>query len=327
MDLLTNSRDNLIAGSAAGAGADPVAVFRTPGIANVVPHRKPARAEARGSVPSNGKWSSLSASPPSPWHGRAVVLIVIIAGTLRFAALDQYPLPIHQDELSDTYDGYSVASTGADRSGDRWPIIVRGMGPGDYHPGLYVYLAAITTGLAGFSVWSGRLPAAIAGMLTVLLVYAVARRTLGRRGALLALAFVAFSPVHILYSRQAHTGGCLPPLFIILVVYLLLRLFNGSNEKRTGPATWWWAIAAGLVVGLFTSAYGAARLSALLLAMLGAGLIVVQFGLRQRDWRRMAITLGLFASAVTVGALPQLYAMVAQPEEYFARASNVLLPF
>ncbi len=99
---------------------------------------------------------------------RIVGMVLCVGFLLRFVALDRLPLPAHQDELSDIYDGYCIAMTGADRAGDPWPIIIRGMGPGDYHPGLYAYLAGASTRLFGLSVWAGRLPAVMAGMLTLL---------------------------------------------------------------------------------------------------------------------------------------------------------------
>ncbi len=276
-------------------------------------------------------------------HRGLIVAIVVVGAFLRFAALDQYPLPLHQDELSDIYDGYSLATTGADRAGEAWPIIIRGMGPGDYHPGLYVYLAALSTGIGGFSVWSGRLPAAIAGVLTVILVFAVARRLLGPRGAVLALLLVVFSPIHVLYSRQAHTGGCLPPLFAVLIVYLLLKTLDalGSARRQVAQASslpaWSkplvrrekapvWIAAAGLAIGLSTSAYGALRLSGLLFAVFGATLLVSQVGVLRGKWRQTGGVLVLFAGCVGIGAAPQLYAMLSRPEHFFTRAVNVVPP-
>ena len=52
-------------------------------------------------------------------------------------ALDQYPLGAHQDELSNIYGGYSISETGANRFGDRYPLLVRGFGERDYRPALH----------------------------------------------------------------------------------------------------------------------------------------------------------------------------------------------
>ncbi len=279
---------------------------------------------------------------PSPRSGqgdcgytRAYALVVtaaiLAAVLLRFGALDRYPAPLHQDELSNIYDGYSLATTGADRAGVRWPILLRAMGPGDYRPALYAYLAAVTTGIGGFSTWAGRVPAAVVGVLTVVLVFLFARRLLGNTGGLLALLFATFSPILIQYGRQAHEGACLPPFFAILTVYLLYRAMEpplhapGSEvrENRRGAHLLWLA-GAGFAAGLSASTYGAQRLTAPLFAVLGSALILWQTGRRQRSPRRAGMSLLAFSLGAGVGALPQIFAMIHQPENFFARAGTVM---
>ncbi len=260
-----------------------------------------------------------------------------MAGFLRFSALDHYPLPIHQDELSDIYDGYSLATTGADRWGEPWPMIVRGMGPGDYHPGMYAYCAAISTKLFGFSVWSGRLPAAIAGILTVFLVYLTSRRILSRRASIITLLLIAFSPIHVLYSRQAHQGVCMVPLVVMLSLYLMVRLLDSLRAPRelergvagevggtvgigVGVGVGW-AIACGLAIGLSTNAYAAMRLIAPLLAITIAGAVFLTEGISKRDWKRTATIVGILTIFTAIGASTQLYVAFSEPEHFFARSN------
>lgn len=254
---------------------------------------------------------------------RIVGIVLCLGFMLRFVALDKLPLPAHQDELSDIYDGYCIAMTGADRAGDPWPVIIRGMGPGDYHPGLYAYLAGLSTRLLGLSVWAGRLPAVIAGLLTLLLVFFAALETVGRRGALIALLFLVFSPVHILYSRQAHAGACLPPLFAALTLFSLLRSFKaiecGGTRRPFG-----WIFATGLAIGMSTSAYGALRLSGLLFAVTAAALVTLQVGWRSGAWRRAVGLVTVLSLATLIGAAPQIYAALGDSVNFFARASNVV---
>ena len=60
---------------------------------------------------------------------RALFVMLILCGAfLRLYQLDQYPLGVHQDELSNIYDGWSLATTGADRFGDMHPAVVRAFG-------------------------------------------------------------------------------------------------------------------------------------------------------------------------------------------------------
>ena len=256
-------------------------------------------------------------------YGLAVFVVVLAAVVLRFAALDHYPLPVHQDELSDIYDGYSLAMTGTDRAGARWPFIVRGVGPGDYHPALQVYLTAISTSLCGFSVWAGRLPAAVLGTVAVILIFLFARRLLGRSGGLIALVFATFSPVLIQFGRQAHPGACLPPFFTILIVYLLYRAIDRQQDEPQSRTSLVWLAGAGLAVGLSTSGYAAQRITGLLFALAGAGLILWQVGYQQRRPARSGVMLLVLAVATGMGAFPQIHAMLAQPADFFARGRTV----
>lgn len=140
----------------------------------------------------------------------AVMALLVLGAFVRLYQLDQYPLGVHQDELSNIYDGWSLAETGADRFGDRFPAVVRAFGERDYRPALYAWLAAIPQRFTGFSVVAGRLPAAVLGIASLLLIYAFARDMRGDDYAVLALLFAALSPLHIQFSRVAHEGGILP---------------------------------------------------------------------------------------------------------------------
>ncbi len=258
------------------------------------------------------------------WYWVVVGAIILAAVFLRFAGLDRYPLAIHQDELSCIYDGYCVSKTGADRAGERWPILARGMGPGDYRPALFIYFTAGSTALPGFSTYAGRLPAAILGMLAVVLVFVFARRLLGRTGGLLALLFATFCPILIQYSRQAHEGAALPPCFGILVVYLLYGALEAVVGRKNTSAQVLWLVGAGLAIGLSSSAYPSQRLTAPLFALLGGVLILWQVGWRGREPRRAGMALLALALASVAGAAPQIYAMFDQPEQFFARAKTVV---
>ena len=259
-------------------------------------------------------------------YGLFVALILVVAAWLRFAALDHYPLPLHQDELSDMYDGYSLATTGACRAGESWPLLIRGMGPGDYHPGMYAYISAITQSIAGIDVWWGRLPAAIAGWLTVLLAFLIARRLLGPAGAALALMFIAFSPIHIQYSRQAHQGVCLVPLFVTLILYLILKCLDRSDAPPQGKTRVPWVSIAlcGFVIGFSTNAYAGMRMTALLFAGCFAIACLWQFGWRRSTWRSGAAAALLVAFTAAAGAAPQIYALVAHPDQFFARSGTTV---
>ncbi len=313
-----------------------------------------------------------------------VVAILVAAASLRVLALDRYPLPYHQDELTDIYDGYSIATTGADRTGERWPMLIRSMGPGGYCPTLNMYLCAVATAVGGFNVWAGRMPAVIGGMLTLWLVFVLARRLLGSSGGVLALLFVALSPIHILYSRQVHAGTYLPPLFALLTLYLLDRWMerttgastgafgaDGDSQTRRRPPVascapggkrlvedlrsapaglavapsetssglvmpslraapdrpgYGWLVLAGLAIGFSTNAYSGSRITALLFAAVALVFVLLETGLRQRQWSWAIQSAVALTLAVLIGAAPTLYAAATMPEAFFSRGANIIPP-
>lgn len=88
----------------------------------------------------------------------------------------------------------------------------------------------------------------LAGSLTLLAIYLFGRATFGRRAALLAAAFLAVSPWHLLYSRTGFRV-ILAPLFALLTAGLYLR------ARRTGKLLdhVLWGAALGLGFWTYTS--------------------------------------------------------------------------
>lgn len=250
--------------------------------------------------------------------------VVLVGALLRVVALDTYPTPYHQDELTDIYDGVSIATTSADRTGARWPILTRAMGPGGYGPTLNVYLCALTSMLGGQSAWAWRMPAVLGGLLTMWLVFLVARRLLGERGGIIALLLVAFSPIHILYARQVNAGVYLPPLLVALFVYLFDEaLVRAADRSRPRPP--WCLIAlAGWVIGFSPHAYNASRITAPLLAIMAFALLIVACRRGGRSWSATARGAGVLTLTVLAGASLTIYAALATPELFFSRSGHVM---
>lgn len=236
----------------------------------------------------------------------AAGLLLTAGALLRLVALDRIPLGVQQDELSNIYDGYSILKTGADRFGDRFPVIVRGFGENDYRPALYPWLTVLPQAVTGFSVAAGRLPSAIMGIASLVLIFLLGRRMLGDQFALAALLFATFSPIHLVYSRLAHEGAILPAFFMILVLFLWDRAAaEGYTARRM--------LVLGFVTGLSANAYQASKLTAFLLAVF----ILLDVAIRSDNRLR---NLAAFVVAALAGALPQIIALVEQTDRFFARA-------
>jgi 4-amino-4-deoxy-L-arabinose transferase-like glycosyltransferase len=106
----------------------------------------------------------------------SVIILLIIAAFLRFYNLEEVPLPVNQDELSNIYDGYSIAETGADRWGDKYPFLLRAFGDADNRPPLYSWVCAASIRVFGYSITAGRAPAGIIGIFSLIFLFLVARK-------------------------------------------------------------------------------------------------------------------------------------------------------
>ncbi len=148
---------------------------------------------------------------------------------------------------------------------------------------------ALWTGFAGTSETALRLPSALAGVLTAVLVALVAARLAGLRGAAWAGALVALSPIHSLASRQV--GPDSPRVAVVALALLLLTRIEASPARPE-------AIALGLVLGTL-AANGAA-------APAGFALLAVAWLALRADRRPSAILAGaaglvVFTAAAVAG--------------------------
>jgi 4-amino-4-deoxy-L-arabinose transferase-like glycosyltransferase len=256
--------------------------------------------------------------PALPGHRVVLGLWLLVGVLLRLTFLGSYPLPIHQDELSNIYDGYNIAETGADRFGSRLPFVVRGFGEPDYRPALQAWLDAGSIGVLGFSTAAGRLPSALLGVVALLLVYPYVKTLAGRSTALVAVALAAVSPWHVLFSRMAHEGTSLPPFFVIVTLLLWQRAV--IRRYTAGSVA-----ALGLCLGLMSNAYHATKLIALLLLITAAADTSWTTWRRTRSTRRTLPPLLALGGAALLGALPQIWVMLMDPHHFFARAADRLL--
>ena len=255
---------------------------------------------------SRARESSMRDSPHMRYRTLLPLLLLVVGAWLRFVSLDQYPLGVHQNELSNIYDGYSIAETGADRFGSYHPAVLRAFGDDDYRPAMYAWLAAVPIKLFGFSVKAGRLPAAILGTASLVFLYLFATNLGGSEFGLLALLLGVLSPLHIQYSRVAHEGAVLPGFFVIVILYLWERA-----SARQFPLSILALL--GLVVGLSANAYQSTKLTSVLFAA-GIALWIAHY-------RKPALP-GLIAFAVfaVIGAAPQILVLATDPEHFSSRA-------
>lgn len=117
-----------------------------------------------------------------------------------------------------------------------------------FNPPLIYLVFRVWARLGNGEVFLRLLPA-LAGAMTVLVVYDCGRQLLTRRAALLAAFLCAVSPFHIYYSQEINTYA-FAVLFAALTVCFYVRLQHG--ERRS----WIWvSYSLALLLGLYTHTY------------------------------------------------------------------------
>jgi 4-amino-4-deoxy-L-arabinose transferase-like glycosyltransferase len=151
----------------------------------------------------------------------ALCLIFLIALFLRFHKLTEVPPGFHIDEVSIGYNAYSLMETGKDVNGNFLPLYIDSFG--DQRPAGYFYLTVPAIKIFGLNEFAVRFPSALCGVLTVILVFFLAKELfLNQTIASISSFLLAISPWHIIVSRaSSETSFAL--FLVILGIYLIIK--------------------------------------------------------------------------------------------------------
>lgn len=159
-----------------------------------------------------------------------LIFITVLAFFCRFYKISDVPASLARDEVSATYNAYSILKTGRDEHGIFLPIVFKAFG--DWKLPVEVYFAIPGVWLFGLNEFSARLPEALLGSLSIPLFYLVIRKiTKEKKGvvSLLAAFFLAISPWHIYMSRVAIGYNVLGLFFFLLGVYFFFSFLEGKK--------------------------------------------------------------------------------------------------
>lgn len=177
-------------------------------------------------------------------YKKILTSLIAIAILARFIGLSLTPAHLSNDEIGVAYDAYSISKTLRDEHNQFLPITF--LSHGIYRSALAVYLTIPSIMIFGNSDTSARIPSAVLGSFTIILlglfVFEITKNT---RLALLSSLILAFSPWHFSASRSAMESNY-ALFFISLGIYLF---FYGLNRQKN------WAILASFT-SLALSIYG-----------------------------------------------------------------------
>lgn len=197
-----------------------------------------------------------------------LLLIIVIAGFLRFWQLGQNPPSLSWDEVAWGYNAYSLGIDGRDEFGKFLPVQYL-ESFGDFKPPVYAYLDILPVKSFGLTEFAVRFPSALLGTLTVLVTYFLVKRIfyLNLKSttqsskfeviALLSALFLAISPWHINLSRAGFEAN-VATFFMVVGVWLFLW---GIQEKR------WYIVFSVVSFILSTYTFNTARVVAPLIVL------------------------------------------------------------
>lgn len=161
-------------------------------------------------------------------HVIALAATLVLAALARLYRLANIPNGFSPDEASYGYNGYSFLLTGRDRFGNAFPLFADNFG--DLISTSYMWLTVPSIWLFGLDEFAVRLPAALAGIVTVFVLYKLGGAVVNRWVGLVAALLLAISPWHIQVSRYAERSQLLP-LFFCLGLWLFLRWRKEGGRK------------------------------------------------------------------------------------------------
>jgi 4-amino-4-deoxy-L-arabinose transferase-like glycosyltransferase len=177
-----------------------------------------------------------------------LVLVIAFSLFLRVNNLGGNPPALNQDEAVNGYDAYSIAYTMKDHHGNFMPLMLESYE--DWASPALTYMTVPFVRILGLSEFSIRLPVAIFGSVTVLLMYVFLKQlTNNKKIALTAAFLLAIMPWHITLSRWA-----IPPS--IVPFFLLLFLCSFMWAYRAKGLSWLYKYPlTGIAAGLLTYSY------------------------------------------------------------------------
>lgn len=159
----------------------------------------------------------------------AAIITALVIIFFRLHNLGSIPAGITKDETYYGYDAYSILETGKDIWGVDHPLFFKSTG--EYKLNL-TYLVSIAVKIFGLTAYSVRLPSAIFGLLTLIVLYLTLRQGL-KRSRIFSLVFTlifAFSPWSFGMSRLFYESN-------VGLFFMALGVYFSFNKRLSYSAT------------------------------------------------------------------------------------------
>ena len=241
-----------------------------------------------------------------------IIIVILLASFLRLYKLGSFPVGLYSDETSLGYNAYSLLKTGADEFGNKWPLTIKSFG--DYKPPMSAWLDIPSVFIFGLNEFAVRLPSAIAGIITVVIVYFLTEEIFSEELKKIkmfkylpytAALLIAISPWSILFSRSNMLVG----VEVLFTSAGFLFFLKGLKKSH------YFIVSGIFFVAAIYSYYGARIMIVLLLVLL-----VILFR-RELYTRKKLLILPVMIGFILL--FPLTYSIVKDPQTLTGRAKTI----
>ena len=166
------------------------------------------------------------------YKGEVFLFFIFMIGSLvRLFAIGRFPNALNVDEASSGYDAFSLMKWGVDRAGNSYPVYLYAWGSGQSV--LYSYLMIPVIAVTGLTEYGIRLPMAITGVISLYVFYYLIKNIFdNKKYGIIATAFFAICPWHIMKSRWGMECNIFPDLILLASLLLVLGLKKKNTQLQ-----------------------------------------------------------------------------------------------
>ena len=243
--------------------------------------------------------------------GFLLICIMLLGAGLRLYNLRQSPPGFNQDEAANAWNAWCLLKTGKDQHGVSWPIFyARSLGGNSST--LFIYAIIPFQAIGGLNIVTSRLPGAVGGIITILLIYYVGRRLFNEATGLWAALLLTLNPWHLQQSRWGHEASIGALLGLIALAAMLWANMPITNDKADSPRPIR-AFFAGTITGICCYGYHSLRIFVPVF-LLAAGLVTIGGWWRQLKIRKGAIAIGAYILGIVLTFGPLAWQHLFHPD-------------
>ena len=149
-------------------------------------------------------------------------VIILIGCLIRCVGLSDFPRGLNPDETSSAYEAWAISNYGIDRNGNEFPVFLVSWGSGQN--ALYTYLLIPFIKLLGLTEFATRLPMAIISCTSLIVIYCLFKEVYNKKMGVIAAAFLAICPWHIMKSRYGLESNIFPDIILLSTLFIALYI-------------------------------------------------------------------------------------------------------